>query len=909
MAEPVFEDHPLEEYLRQSGDGVEPMPGGLSDLPLQDEIILDSDSEHGDNLLQLLPPPLAHCLELLLNMLSIPKLATPNREFAERFKYDVISSSLLSSSLSTPVSAKRRSFSPDIRGSLSTLDDLKPKPGADAERPTLTISPEAESNWFAALLLLAVISLAFGFVLPTILFGTTSYYLRTRPSEAQQSDVSEATLQSLQELVSAANIWDSAVNEAISLIEKEERSIYYGPTSPSSPSSPLRVALHSSLHTTQTQSDNVRPLLAALTAEDELTQLSEMYAPPSPVKLSFGLDQHRPMSLPTARTRTTSSMADKRATWNGSYAALAQHGSPSKLILKRSEKRRSDLSALLRSTDRSAVSEPGTPSSTAPLAGVREEDDGKEAHADADEEGEDEDQAPPPVVERGEFGSAALDLRKRRRASGLESLGFSSPTRRASYFAPLGRTNTNSNVASHRNSHGGTNSNASSLSMSMSSSSRFTMMQAQRHPLSLSALTHSLQGALAAKRYAAAHLLALRFDEDLHASEHDAYWDDVRAVMSLLTSALADAAARLLEALEAAAQARLRDQTPSPVPMAMQRAPPAMMLPPRAPPLSASFAPMPSHLSRFATHVDAISGALSDARDELERCVSTLREQPAPESASADAGGAGGERPRTPETMQESPALQAYERLRRELGLALRECERGRERLLDILAPPKGADELDSEPEGAHGDGADEEDDGMPLLGPDAGSDDSDKTDSLRSHLLGAPEGLGDEDAVLVQGAPGALDDAALLLPLAAGVHELPPQGIEQVFEAEVGAGVPFARERSKLTREERIRLVKARRESGGKGLGLGFRFSGDEEREREQEEERRGWGPGGDVVEELKDVIWKVGERRRKMAERRMSEEREKTQESTPPAPPVLSALEESAGLDADAGLELEAS
>jgi hypothetical protein len=27
-------------------------------------------------------------------------------------------------------------------------------------------------------------------------------------------------------------------------------------------------------------------------------------------------------------------------------------------------------------------------------------------------------------------------------------------------------------------------------------------------------------------------------------------------------------------------------------------------------------------------------------------------------------------------------------------------------------------------------------------------------------------------------------------------------------------------------------------------------------------------WGPGGEVVQELKDVIWKVGEKRRKMAD-----------------------------------------
>ena len=31
----------------------------------------------------------------------------------------------------------------------------------------------------------------------------------------------------------------------------------------------------------------------------------------------------------------------------------------------------------------------------------------------------------------------------------------------------------------------------------------------------------------------------------------------------------------------------------------------------------------------------------------------------------------------------------------------------------------------------------------------------------------------------------------------------------------------------------------------------------------------REKWGPGGEVVQELKDVIWQVSERRRKMIER----------------------------------------
>ena len=78
---------------------------------------------------------------------------------------------------------------------------------------------------------------------------------------------------------------------------------------------------------------------------------------------------------------------------------------------------------------------------------------------------------------------------------------------------------------------------------------------------------------------------------------------------------------------------------------------------------------MPSHLARFAAHVDAISSALDEARENLEQCVKALRDtSPATQITPV------------PPPLEEEPqaALQAYERLRRELGLALRECERGR---------------------------------------------------------------------------------------------------------------------------------------------------------------------------------------------------------------------------------------
>ena len=135
-----------------------------------------------------------------------------------------------------------------------------------------------------------------------------------------------------------------------------------------------------------------------------------------------------------------------------------------------------------------------------------------------------------------------------------------------------------------------------------------------------------------------------------------------------------------------------------------------------------SFAPMPSHLTRFATHVDAISSALNDAREHLEQCVASIREggesdipiRPAADDAD----------PFSAEGNSENPALQAYDRLRKELGYALRECERGRERLLDILAPSKSGPETDEE---------DEFMDAPPPLAHDLSSEDSTGPDSAFS--------------------------------------------------------------------------------------------------------------------------------------------------------------------------------
>lgn len=446
------------------------------------------------------------------------------------------------------------------------------------------------------------------------------------------------------------------------------------------------------------------------------------------------------------------------------------------------------------------------------------------------------------------FGAAALSLQRNRRSGGMEA--FRMPP--ASYFGSdlySPRTTRNSMFAS---------------------SSKFTKSQPSRHPLSHSALNHSLQSTLAAKRHACSHLLALRFEDE----EDDGYWEDVRSVMSLLSSALIDGYSRLAEALTEVEQQKLRDQNPTPVTACSEVDPTEVATPASAGapvmdkwPRSAnrvSFAPMPNTVNRFGAHVAAISSALDDARDHLEECVSALKVDPksvahsSPSKRSRHTRSTSGLLSVADKETEESQALQAYERLRRELGLALRECERGRSSLLDIINPPVAPSDDE------------EEFDDLPGLGHD-GSDDSDKADPAspyddeaeaaalaasgryRTAVANAETGEGDGPL---------MDDATPHLLLETSTQHLSLPGIEEVFEADTGAKAAFKREKSKLSREERIIIAKARRESG-MGLSIGVGGEGDENTSQAGVEK---WGPGGEVVQELKDVIWKVGERRRMM-------------------------------------------
>jgi hypothetical protein len=216
-------------------------------------------------------------------------------------------------------------------------------------------------------------------------------------------------------------------------------------------------------------------------------------------------------------------------------------------------------------------------------------------------------------------------------------------------------------------------------------------------------------------------------------------------------------------------------------------------------------------------------------------------------------------------TTNSAAALEAYERVRKELGLAFRECERGRDHLLQHIQqltspPPPNVEDVLS--------GSDMED--VPSLGHDHGTDESigeRGTTALevlvKSTTLVANASLGFEEG-----------DDNFPIHLDSRLEDVHPKfiGVEEVFEADTEDVGGFKRERSKLTREERIALAKVRRER--KELGLS---KADDDMVTNSSEPRGkrtggGMGPGAEVVQELKDVIWRVRERRRKMAEQQLS-------------------------------------
>ena len=342
--------------------------------------------------------------------------------------------------------------------------------------------------------------------------------------------------------------------------------------------------------------------------------------------------------------------------------------------------------------------------------------------------------------------------------------------------------------------------------------SRFTTLQKNRHPFSMTALQHSLQAALASKRFSCCNLLALRFEDD----EDDAYWEDVRSVIALLTSTLEDETARLIEAIESSHLSRQREQLPTAPPTPNELSPSHRRRTHHRLQDSISFAPLPSNLAKFISQAEAIESALDQASDALRACTSSVRKlagmpldtEEQPDSAA-------------------SAALQAYETLRRDLGLALRDCERARDPLLGLI-PKAGDPESDSD---------------EPAVPPLA-QDHSSAADSDSGQGDPAPDSPNALE--YVSRGPTMTDDVTRHLLAGTSVSHLPPPGEEQLFEAESAPPIRGLRERPSLSRAERIARAKAERESV------------------QQSPVTPALRPGGEIVEELKQVISRVNDRKK---------------------------------------------
>ncbi|KAJ8695481.1 hypothetical protein PTI98_008082 [Pleurotus ostreatus] len=291
MAQAVYDEHPLQMYLNgesalhlqriwrvlkvtvELGEASKLMPGGSADfLPQDDEFDALSD-EHTAvprepswildifevsfnctrgllhrlgrlaTVLFVMVDPIwsgkLNVLQILSNLFTTRFSQQPS-PFIERFKYDVISSSLLSSSLS----ASRRPSSPCIPGQLRSksrsrsLDYNQPPLPQDANIKTNQYS-DVTTRYNHGLLVLAVAAFGAGFyLLSALVFGAA--YIQATSEGTQRHDMAPVsiqsavlaqtglsrqtkTMQSLEELISASDVWDSVIHDAIHQLENEER--------------------------------------------------------------------------------------------------------------------------------------------------------------------------------------------------------------------------------------------------------------------------------------------------------------------------------------------------------------------------------------------------------------------------------------------------------------------------------------------------------------------------------------------------------------------------------------------------------------------------------------------------------------------------------------------------------------
>ena len=596
----------------------------------------------------------------------------------------------------------------------------------------------------------------------------------------------------------------------------------------------LKSALIAAFDSTRVQSDSVRQLFAPLTSALELSMLSEMYSPSagaiSPIPSHIHI---RGASASILRSPPShASVFSKRSTWNGAARTRQTHAA-------------SELDS-----DPDCPHSPPSPSIASFLS----------------------------EVPHDSFGSFALGIARNRRRTAKARRDF--PSERPS--SPF-RQSTRPSSTQFGRAQSPFTSPASPLSRPDSTRS------SPRRPCSYSSLRSSLECAVMARRYAASHLLALRFDED----PLDVYWEDVTSVMNLFSKALLDASSSLAEALNEYLAARMAEQIPTPPPSKIKRpsdahetaardifgtpisplsSPPAVIGILPSVELS-SFAPMPTDLAQFAAHMDITAKSIEAAQKELRVCLTALQSPPTSRGDREQETQGGNDVSVSQTDPLSQQVMDSYARLRRDLGAALRECERSKGSLTSALHGGAARDR----------DGSDEDagalSPGLEVSGNETKGILPISPASSNSSLPYVAElETGIDNAAQVSLSADVFDDFINTKRLEAesvgshisangsGRNPFTQPDPEQIYEATIPPATAQLREKSKMSRAERIRQMRERRAAGGATVLSDIPGSSSDERASEKNG-KIGYGhmgPGGDVVQELQSVINLVGERRR---------------------------------------------
>lgn len=332
------------------------------------------------------------------------------------------------------------------------------------------------------------------------------------------------------------------------------------------------------------------------------------------------------------------------------------------------------------------------------------------------------------------------------------------------------------------------------------------------NPLTVLGLKAACLGVHLKRRRMACCLLALRFQAGVSSD----YWQEVKAALNELKEAMVVQR----DTLEAARKEAERESSSA---MTLDGPTSSGLIPPW--PITfgrpVDFAPRTSEQAIMLGHIEKLRSALTKAWADLSTVQASLLDGP------------------------DGLAIQ-WKVLREDLGVMIREWERGK----DVVARLTPDDDINHD---------------VPVM--NGGVDNGTVPEFLKA--------WDDEDGVApsaLNGIPGEIQprlDPPMLEPaipmsssevVEAYSEELPPPGIEQVFEA---ISVPLRSDKSALSglsRDERIRLTK---EARTKGISLGDLLEGGKDDKGPSQVEKAVRMNGNEVVSELRGMIGMIRKRK----------------------------------------------